>query len=65
MDGKKPDIEDLIRLIESSIESLSSVIMFVDGLDEMSESDRKLVFSHLKMTTGLWVISQVKVFVSS
>ncbi|TVY59373.1 hypothetical protein LCER1_G001100 [Lachnellula cervina] len=64
-DGKKPDIENLIRLIEFSIQRLPSVIMFVDGLDEMSESDRKFVFLLLKTTTGLGATSQVKDFVSS
>lgn len=39
--------------------------MFVDGLDEMSELDRKFVFLLLKTTTGLGATSQVKDFVSS
>jgi hypothetical protein len=64
-DGKKPDVEDLTRLIQTSIEKLSSVVMFIDGLDEMSESDRKLVFSHLRIVTDLGSTSCVKAFVSS
>jgi hypothetical protein len=63
-DGKRPEVEDMVNLIRSSIEALSSVVMFIDGLDEMSESDRKLVFSHLQMK-GLGPTTCLKIFVSS
>lgn len=57
-------MEELAHLIQSSVEVLCSVIMFIDGLDEMSESERKLVFSHLQMR---WLEPNtcLKIFVSS
>jgi hypothetical protein len=64
-DGKRPEVEDMIHLIRSSVEALSSVVMFIDGLDEMSESERKLVFSHLQIVKGLGPTSCLKMFVSS
>lgn len=63
-DGKRPAVEHMLHLIRFSVEALSSVIMFIDGLDEMSESGRKLVFAHLQMKE-LGPTTCLKIFVSS
>lgn len=46
--GKIPEIEGLIELILNAIKRKPPLIVFIDGLDELNDEDRKLVF--LKLT---------------
>ena len=41
-------VDDLCRLLLTSITSVSKLTLFVDGLDEILEHDREAVFSSLK-----------------
>lgn len=43
-----PTIEDLLHLLLAGLKGVTRVSIFVDGLDEVLERDRKIVFSNLK-----------------
>ncbi|KAK6597398.1 hypothetical protein H4I95_09669 [Botrytis cinerea] len=59
-----PSLDQIVALLIKAIDELSSVVMFIDGLDELPESDRKLTFSILRKILNE-VKSPVKLFVSS
>ncbi|KAF7921112.1 uncharacterized protein EAE97_011380 [Botrytis byssoidea] len=59
-----PGLDQIVALLIKAIDELSAVAIFIDGLDELPESDRRLTFSLLRKILDE-VISPVKLFVSS
>ncbi|TGO25575.1 hypothetical protein BPAE_0077g00230 [Botrytis paeoniae] len=63
-EATSPSLDRIVALLMKAIDELSSVAIFIDGLDELPESDRKLTFSILRKIFNE-VTSPVKLFVSS
>ncbi|TGO71066.1 hypothetical protein BELL_0624g00010 [Botrytis elliptica] len=63
-EATSPSLDQIVALLIKAIDELSSVAIFIDGLDELPESDRKLTFSILKKIVNE-ATSPVKLFVSS
>ncbi|KAM0136395.1 hypothetical protein ACHAP3_004625 [Botrytis cinerea] len=63
-EATSPSLDQIVALLIKAIDELSSVAIFIDGLDELPESDRKLTFSILRRILNE-VTSPVKLFVSS
>ncbi|TGO62599.1 hypothetical protein BOTNAR_0111g00170 [Botryotinia narcissicola] len=63
-EASSPSLDRVVALLIKAIDELSSVAIFIDGLDELPESDRKLTFSILRNILNE-VTSPVKLFVSS
>ncbi|KAF7944130.1 hypothetical protein EAE96_010534 [Botrytis aclada] len=59
-----PSLDQIVALLIKAIDELSSVAIFIDGLDEMLDSDRRLTFSILTNILNE-VTSPVKLFISS
>ncbi|KAB8291562.1 hypothetical protein EYC80_006363 [Monilinia laxa] len=59
-----PGVDQTIALLVKIIDEFPTVAIFIDGLDELPEADRKLTFSSLRnlLTT---VVSLTRLFVSS
>lgn len=63
-EAKASDVDDVIQLIMELAKKRRTLIIFIDGLDEIFEHERKLVFYHLKMFL-IQETSSVKIFVTS
>ncbi|THV47883.1 hypothetical protein BGAL_0282g00020 [Botrytis galanthina] len=63
-EASSPSLDRVVALLIKAMDELSSVAIFIDGLDELPESDRKLTFSILRNILNE-VTSPVKLFVSS
>lgn len=63
-EASSPSLDQVVALLIKAMDELSSVAIFIDGLDELPESDRKLTFSILRNILNE-VTSPVKLFVSS
>ncbi|TGO88249.1 hypothetical protein BPOR_0174g00020 [Botrytis porri] len=63
-EASSPSLDQIVDLLIKAIDKLSSVAIFIDGLDELPESDRKLTFEILRKILNE-VTSPVKLSVSS
>lgn len=61
-DSTTPEIEDISHLLRESMKRIPLAVIILDGLDEVDEDDRKLIFNILK---NLVTQAMVKVFVTS
>ncbi|KAI9641398.1 hypothetical protein NHQ30_010200 [Ciborinia camelliae] len=59
-----PGLDQIVALLVKAIDQLPAVAIFIDGLDELPEVDRKLTFSNLRKILND-AASPVKLFVSS
>ncbi|KAE9367461.1 hypothetical protein N431DRAFT_348615, partial [Stipitochalara longipes BDJ] len=64
-ENSKPDLEDVVHLLIQAVERVTSVVILLDGLDEVNENDRKLVFHHLQDIVALATPPMIKVLVAS
>ena len=59
------DLADVVHLLLKAIERVSSVVIVLDGLDEVDENDRKLIFHHLRDISTQATPPMIKVLVAS
>jgi hypothetical protein len=64
-DNILPEIEDVNHLLLESMERTSSTVIILDGLDEVDEDGRKLIFHNLRNIIMRATSSVIKVFVAS
>jgi hypothetical protein len=60
-----PDLEDVVHLLIQAIERVASVVILLDGLDEMDEAGRKDIFHNLHKVFALANPPVVKVLLAS
>jgi hypothetical protein len=65
LDGKVPDVEEVMILRLVAIKNNSSMFIFIDGLDEVLERERKIVFNNLSEVIVRAASTSVKLFVAS
>jgi hypothetical protein len=64
-DSSTVDLEDFLHLLLKAIERAMSAIIVIDGLDEVDENDRKLIFHHLRDIATRATPPIIKVLVAS
>ena len=64
-DNNGPTPNEASSLLLAIIQRLSTVIIFVDGLDETPDKERNLFFTNMGEILSLATVSVIKVFISS
>jgi len=64
-DHATADLEDVIQLVLKSMDKVTSVVIVLDGLDEVDEVNRKLIFHNLEDIVGRAATSVIKVAIAS
>jgi hypothetical protein len=59
-----PDTADICRVLLAAIHQFCSITIFIDGIDEVLEDDRKLIFSHLNKLLSEGGPTLLKLFIS-
>lgn len=62
---RTPDTEEICQILLLAIDKLPTVAIFIDGLDEVLEDERKMIFSNLRTILLHFKSSSIKLFVSS
>lgn len=64
-DSATADLEDIVRLLLKSMEKIISPIIVLDGLDEVNELNRKIIFHNLNRLVSQASTSVVKIIIAS
>ena len=64
-DNTTADLEDVINLLVKAMERVASAVIIVDGLDEVDEDDRKLIFQNLRDIITQATSPVIKTFIAS
>jgi hypothetical protein len=62
---QSPSMEDLLKILTSVINRISCIVLFLDGLDEILEQERKAVFHTLREILAQSEPCRLKLFISS
>ena len=63
--NSEPDLEDVVGLLVQAIERATPTIILLDGLDEVNEDDRKVIFKNLQNIFARATPPTLKVLVAS
>lgn len=64
-DSMVPETEDSIYLLLETMKRITSAVIVLDGLDEVNEDDRKLIFRNLRDIILQATSTVIKVFIAS
>jgi len=60
-----PDLEDVVHLLTQAVQKVTTAVVLLDGLDEVNEDDRKVIFYHLQNIIARTTSPAIKILVSS